>query len=47
MICRLLVKLLSDWVNCTYPRCGKWMHAQCLEIGDGLYSCGLCGDTAI
>ena len=19
-------KILTDWVNCTNPRCGKWMH---------------------
>ena len=35
-------KLLTGWVNCANPKCRKWMHAQCLELKDGLYSCGLC-----
>ena len=28
---------------CTNAGCKKWMLAQCLQLSDGLYICGLCG----
>ena len=34
-------KLLTEWVECTNASCKKWMHAQCQQLSDGLYNCGL------
>ena len=35
-------KLEREWVQCTNATCGKWMHAECLNIEDGMFVCGLC-----
>ena len=35
-------KLMREWVECTNPRCKKWMHSQCLQIDSELYVCGIC-----
>ena len=35
-------KLEREWVQCINATCGKWMHAECLNIEDGMFVCGLC-----
>ena len=37
-------QLVQEWIQCTDPDCGKWMHINCLDANSKgeMYICSVC-----
>ena len=40
-------QLVREWIQCTYPDCGKWMHINCLDTDSKgeIYICSVCKNS--
>ena len=40
-------QLMQEWIQCTDPDCGKWMHINCLNTDSNgeMYICSVCKTT--
>ena len=40
-------QLMHEWIKCTDPDCGKWMHVDCLSTDSKgeMYFCSVCNKS--